>query len=283
MLTSESVLQVFEGITLTGQTNTDSDVILSNVKSSIRRGHPQVHPVPLHNDRAVIVAGGPSINETLDELRELYFEGAKIVTVNGAYHWCLERNIRPSAQVVIDARAHNARFVSPDVPRCRYYLASQCAPVLWDAVASREFVGIYHDAGEDAVKAELDEYYLKQWSNLAGGTTVGTRAIGLLRTLGFYRMDLFGFDSCWLDGQHHAYAQPENDKDGRYRVVISPVDNVNETRTFQCAPWHLKQAEDFLRFIRLSGHQFVLRVHGRGMLAYLMQSASTSISVDKQE
>ncbi len=40
-----------------------------------------------------------------EELRQLIFEGALVCTVNGSYSWCIERNIRPSAQVVIDARA----------------------------------------------------------------------------------------------------------------------------------------------------------------------------------
>ena len=272
---SESVA-VFDGIEFTdSRVNTEDAVILANVAASIRRGHPQVWPVATPNaERVILVAGGPSLAETEDELRALYFEGAKVVTVNGAYHWCLERNIRPSAQIVMDARAFNARFVEPAVPRCRYYLASQCDPRLWDAVQDREFVGIFHDAGSEAVQQLLDAFYLRQWQPVPGGTTVGTRALALLRMLGFLRFDLFGFDSCWLDGAHHAYAQPENDRDRRLRVTIAPKAAPERARTFECAPWHLKQAEDFITMIRLNGAHFLLNVHGRGLLAFLLESAA---------
>lgn len=271
-----SDIAVFSGIEFTeSRVNTDDATIINNVRAAIRRGHPQVWPVAAPNtERVCLVAGGPSLADTEQELRDLYFAGAKVVTVNGAYHWCLERNIRPSAQVVMDARAFNARFVEPAVPRCRYYLASQCDPRLWDAVEGREFVGIFHDAGSDAVKALLDDYYLQQWQPVPGGTTVGTRALALLRMLGYLRFDLFGFDSCWLDGAHHAYAQRENDTDRRLRVTISPTSDPTTARTFECAPWHLKQAEDFITMIRLNGGHFLLNVHGRGLLAFLLASAA---------
>jgi hypothetical protein len=273
-------LAVFEGIDFANaKVNTSDAILLAHVTSSIRRGYPQVWPVAPHGERVAIVGGGPSLAETFDELRALYFEGVKIVTVNGAYHWCLERNIRPSAQIVVDARAHNARFVQPDVPRCRYYLASQCHPAMWDAVAGREFVAIYHDPCSEDVKAALDAYYLGHWSPMPGGTTVGTRAIALLRRLGYLRMDLFGFDSCWLDDQHHGYTQPENDRDQRLRVTVSPLDAPDLAQDFFCASWHLKQAEDLIAFIRASGHQFKLAIHGRGLLAFLLRSAAADVTV----
>src|SRR5262245_24262920 len=92
-------LQVIEGVEVGGAVNTPDDTLLANIKHSIRLGYPQVKSQPLQPDRVCIVGGGPSLESTFAELRELYFEGAKVVTVNGAYHWCLERNIRPSAQV----------------------------------------------------------------------------------------------------------------------------------------------------------------------------------------
>ena len=274
---------VFEGLELTGKVNVPDDTILANVRSAIRRGHPQVHPAHVKSDRVCLIGGGPSLESTFTELRDLYFAGAKIVTVNGAYQWCLDRNIRPNAQIVLDARASNARFVDPPVPNCRYYLCSQCAHETWDAVAGREFVAIWHDASSDDVVAELDAYYLKRWHGVTGGTTVGTRAIGLLRALGYLRFDLFGFDSCWLDHAHHGYAQPENDKDGRYRLTIAAKDSKTPPRDFWVAPWMLKQLEDLVLLIRASGDEFVLNIHGDGLLAYALRaSADVNWTVEKE-
>jgi len=273
-------LNVFEGVAFhDSRVNTDDETLLANIRSSIRRGHGQVLPTRPHGGRILIVGGGPTLAETFDELRDLYFQGVKICTVNGAYHWLLERNIRPSCQVVIDARDFNARFVMPDVPQCRYFLASQCSPKMFDNVDGREFVGIFHDNVDGAAKELLDAYYLHHWAPTIGGTTVGTRAIALMAMLGYTHMDLFGFDSCWFEEKHHAYAQTENDADRRYRVDVAPLEHPELTQRFYCAPWHIKQAEDFIAFVRGQGHQFLLNVHGRGLLAFLLQAAGASMHV----
>jgi hypothetical protein len=41
-----------------------------------------------------------------------------------------------------------------------------------------------------------------------------------------------------------------------------------------CAPWHAKQLECFLQSIRLNGHQFLLNVHGDGLLAFALSSSA---------
>lgn len=146
-------LNVLVGISLEeGRVNVTDEVILANVASSIRRGHPQVRPQKPSHDRIALVGGGPSLNDTVDELKDLLQEGAKLVTVNGAYQWCLERNLTPQTQIVMDARASNARFLDPALPRCNYLLASQCAPESWDRVEGRPNVWIFHAAaGSDEI------------------------------------------------------------------------------------------------------------------------------------
>lgn len=260
-----------------GEVNTTDAEILANIQSAIRRQHPQVQPCPPKPDRVCLVGSGPSLNDTVDELRDLYFAGAKIVTLNGAYHWCLERNFRPSTQVVLDARSSNARFLEPAIPQCRYLLASQCAPSVWDAVAGREHVWMFHaHAGEDTpIAVELDAFYGKgHWCGVGGGVTVATRALVLLRMLGYLRFDLFGIDCCWMGGAHHAFPQPENEKDKRITITLSAPDRP-DGRRFTCSPWQLKQLEDFIHLIKLQGNDFLINVHGEGMLAHAFRLAAT--------
>jgi hypothetical protein len=279
------VFRVLEGIEFHGQVNTPDASLLAHIRHSIRLGYPQVKPQAPQPDRVVLVGGGPSLLDTFDELRALYYEGAKLVTVNGSYQWCLERNLRPSAQILLDARASNARFVEPAVPNCRYLLASQCHPDTWRAVEGRD-VWIWHAVGPDAeVEAAMNAYYAGRWMSIGhgpvGGTTVGIRAIALLRTLGFLRFDLFGFDSCYLGGLGHAYAQPENAHDRPYRFAAHPAGHPEQARVFYCAPWQAKQLEDFLQMIRAKGSDFLLNVHGDGLLAFaLRSSAEVEWSVD---
>lgn len=278
----DAALRVFDGVELpVGCVNVPDAVLLEQIASAIRRGHPQVRPDPPKYERICLVGGGPSLADTFDELKQLLFEGAILVTVNGAYHWCLARNLRPQVHIVMDARESNARFVEPAVPQCRYVLASQCHPATFDAVEGRDNVWIFHAAagGDEAVTALLDTFYAGQWVGVGGGSTVATRAVSLLRTLGYLRFDLFGVDSCWLDDVSHAYAQPENAADERIAVRIrlksAPL---TAARTFICAGWHVKQAEDFLQMVRATGDHFLLHVHGNGLLAHMLTvSADASI------
>lgn len=281
--TTDPKLKVLEGIELVGEINTSDEIIIAQVEQAIRRGHPQIWPTVLQQQRVALVGGGPSLASTIEELRETIFDGALLVTVNGAYQWCIERNLKPNAQIVIDARPENARFVEPDVPGCRYYLASQCHPRTWDAVEGRKYVGIFHATDpEGSLKATLDEYYIGTWVGVGGGTTVASRALALLRLLGYLRFDLFGIDSCWMGDEHHAYAQPENERDRARRLTIriSPTAASEETgREFVVSPWHVKQFEDFVQFIRVNGQQVLLNVHGDGLLAYALR-AGAEVSID---
>ena len=263
-----------------GQVNTADDQILANIRSSIRRGYPQVRPQSKNTDAVLLIGSGPTLNDPgiLDEIKERHFAGAKIVTMNGAYHWCLEHNLRPSTQIALDARPSNARFVTPAVPRCRYLLASQCAPELWDAVEGRPYVWIFHAStgATGPIKDLLDAYYLKRWYGVGGGVTVATRAISLLSALGYVRFDLFGVDSCWLEGVHHAMPQPENANDKMFTFTLEVPDDPGNRAVFRCSPWQLRQFEDFLQLIRVNSEHFLLHVHGRGLLATALRMLAAS-------
>jgi hypothetical protein len=236
----------------------------------------------LNSEIACVVGGGASLNDTEDELVDLWHRGAKVFTCNGSYNWCLERNIKPHAQIVVDAQPSALAFVNPDKAGVRYLLSSQCHPVLWDAVKDRPLVGIWHSVDpSDPAAPILNEYYQNEWHGVVGGTTVGTRAIGLCRMLGFVRMHLFGMDACYIGGKGHAYRQPQNDDDQRITVNFFPADRPEEGRMFEVAPWHLKHLEDTLRFIKHSGDQFLLSVHGDGLLAYTLATHAT-MSVFKE-
>jgi hypothetical protein len=225
------------------------------------------------------VGSGPSLNDTLEELRQLVWEGATLVTLNGAYQWCIEHNLRPQTQIVMDARPSNARFVQPEVPRCNYIVASQCAPEVWDAVAGRPHVWIWHPvvkSAEEKPTKLLDDFYFGNWIGVGGGTTVATRAMNMLRICGYLRFDLFGIDCCWKDNQHHALPQPENDGDRRtkQRLTVS-VRGSDDVREFSVSAWHCKQLQDFLETLHTNGHLYQLTVHGDGLLAHVINQLGT--------
>ena len=256
-----------------GVMNTEEEILLNNVGYSIRQGHQQWCPGPMRPERVCLVGSGPSLKDTEEELRQLVWEGAILVTLNGAYHWCIDHGLRPQTQIVMDARPSNARFVMPAVPRCNYVIASQCAPSMWANLVNRPHTWIFHAVtrSEDAMTDVLDTYYLKKWIPVGGGTTAATRAINLLRIAGYLRYDLFGIDCCWFGNTHHAMPQPENEKDTCLTVKIGAQGRPDTMREFRCSPWQLKQAEDLMTIMYVNGKHFMLTSHGDGMFTHLLQ------------
>ena len=262
-----------------GRMNTDEAVLLANISHAVRQGYPQMRTWPPRGDRLCLVGSGPSLADTEDELRAAAWDGAHVVTLNGAYHWCLSKGIQPRTQIVMDARATNARFVDPPVSGCRYVLASQCAPEIWRAVEGRADVWIWHAIvrNDDPITAFLDRYYLGNWFGVGGGTSVATRALMLLRMAGYLRFDLFGIDCCWQGKTHHAIEQPENASDTRTRIAAGDRDRPETMRAFDVSAWHLKQFEDFCAVIKINGRQLMLTVHGDGLLAYIMRTLGQDV------
>ncbi len=269
-----------EGFSLAqSKLNVEDAVVLDHIRSSIRRGHPQmVASNGPRYERVCLVGSGPSLESTLDDLRAAVLEGAKVVAMNGSAEWCMDHHIRPSAHVILDARATNARFVAHAIPRCAYLIASQCHPAVWDALEGRDNVWIFHPVfGQERMKESLDAYYMGRWQPVLGGCTVATRALWLMVLQGYRRFDVYGVDSCWMNGQHHAFDQPENEKDKMYDVTLEPDGRPELRRTFQASLWHLKQFEDWMEMLRHHGSQWSMVVHGDGMLAHALRVSGGNV------
>lgn len=253
--------------------NVHKNKIIHHVKRNIRLHLPQMD-CHMPTDRPVaLVAGGWSLDETFDELRDLYFDGVPLVALNGAGNWLMERNIRPAMQVVMDAREDNRVFVETPIPHCRYFLASQCHPSLFEACKDREtFIFHIRSCGEESREEEiLNEYYNENWRHIPGGGTVGVRSISIMRILGYQLIHVFGLDSCLSPtGKNHAYKQEFNASDKKVLPVwIGP-------HKFECSGWHAIQAHQFKQYIENHGEHFSLQVHGNGLIAQMMRLGASA-------
>lgn len=262
--------------------NTTDEVILQQVSHNIRRGLPQVQPHQINPHVAIVVCGGPSLAETEKELRDAVWRGGKIIATNGSYQWCIDRNLKPSAFAMLDAREFNSRFIATPVDGCKYLLAAQCHPQTFDLCREREVLIWHCCSGADTELEMLKAYYFDQVYPVTGGVTIGLRAISLMRLLGFTAFEIFGLDSCWMGKVHHAYEQPENDRDMRREVWLRHQGRDDKSAPFICSPWHIRQAEDFLELIRQRGDHFRLNVHGNGLLATMLRTGA-EIQLETQE
>lgn len=161
-----------------------------------------------------IIGFGPSLKDSLPEIRRLKRNGAKIVTVNKAHDFLLDHGIPPWAHVLLDPKDWVAKYVQKPRRDVRYFVASQCHDDTFEAL--KDFPVFLWHAGQDFPEgpepaAVLREKWPTQpWFIVPGPTTVGLRTIFLGSQLGASHFHLFGMDSSRTpNGPMHAGPKPE--------------------------------------------------------------------------
>jgi SAM-dependent methyltransferase len=263
-----------------GEINNELDKILENIKTNIQGPWQLLVPHEVQNTEIMLIAGGPSLNDYADEIIKLRNQGMPMVTTNGTYNWAIANGLKPSMQMIIDSRAFNKRFLQPILPECKYFLASQCDPVLFEDMPPEQ-TWIWHPLnpqGEDRLAAKiLDEYY-DFWLSSPGGSTVTLRGLCLLRQLGFHKIHVYGFDSCYRADEHHAYSQPENDYNNPKTLPVSVGGKV-----FMCDPWMFCQAEEFMKMVSIFGDEIDLDIKGDGLIAHIIKTGAELERLDEEE
>lgn len=251
--------------------NVTYDAIYENVRANVLRDLPWFGQAPKNGHTAVLVAGGPSMRDNIDAIRKHKRRGAHVFTVNNAMAFLRQRGITPDVHVMLDARAENAAFVADPPESTTYMIASQCHPDVFDALANRNVI-LWHNGFGDNV--ELREILDPWWDGASqkpivlvpGGGTVGLRTLWLLGFQGYKEVHIYGMDSSYTEGRHHAYPQALNDADAVLEVALKdPVSGA--TKTYHAARWMVRQAEEFRWHWRDLGEMGVkLHVHGKGLI-----------------
>jgi len=251
--------------------NVEDQVVYDNVLANLRLNLQEVCPHDTQDIEIMLLGGGPSLGDFESEIRRKRMDGMYVITTNGSYNWCLAHDIKPSAQIVVDGREFNKRFVEPVIPSCRYLIGSQCHPLIAASLPPDQTL-LWHAGAAPKVRDALDAYVVesganREWYPIYGGSTVMLRAIPLLRTLGFRKMHIYGFDSCLRGEEHHAYAQTENDGQ---RIVEVRVGG----RKFYCTSWMWEQAHEFMGLTRMIAEVCDLEVYGDGLIAHIISTSA---------
>ncbi len=249
-----------------GHINVDEETVEAQVLENVGADWMHARPYDVQPREIMLLAGGPSMESQLDEIRKLRSEGVALATVNGAYGWALEHGLEPSAQIVLDARPFNARFTRPVTSYTKYLIGSQVHPSTLEGLP-KDRTYLWHsgisEATEEVIRKKTGHFF-----PVPGGSTVVLRSIALLRMLGFKSIHFFGFDSCVRsDGVHHAYAQAENDGEPLIPVVLGG-------KSFQCTPWMLSQASEFRDMVAFMGDEVECAVYGDGLIAQMIQTGA---------
>ena len=246
--------------------NEETEIIRDNIEHNIGLGLPQVMPYETQENKIVgLILGGSTLDDTFQDALDKNKKGMPIVTVNGSCKYCMDRGLTPSAMIMLDSREFNNRFVMPVIKDCKYLISSQCHPSVFEKLKERQ-VWIWHVAGDDNYDL-LEKKYGEEYFPIMGGSTVALRAIHLLRLLGFHKFEIYGFDSCVI-GKHHAYDQPENDKEENINVTVAD-------KEFTCTAAHYHQAREFVEMISKTGQHYDIIVHGDGLISHIIKNPSS--------
>ena len=189
-----------------------TDDIQNNIKENIKKikNFSWVKNYKVVDDHAIIVSGG-QVN-FLEVKRIQKKHNAKIFCVKHSYPRLLKNDIQPFGCVVLDPRPLEGEsthgFIRKDLfkkidPSTLFFIASMTDLSVTDYILERTDNVLGFHAFTDAVRdmsitdrVKIDEELGIEKGALlvSGGTCSATRTIGLLNTLGYRNVHLFGFD-----------------------------------------------------------------------------------------
>lgn len=245
--------------------NVDQTLILDQVRANTERDLPWFSGFGDHARSAVICAPGPSLKDSLKEIRWHQRNGATVISLNNALGYLSGRKITPDAHVMLDARPENIAFLENAPEGVKYFLASQCHPSLFDRLADRDVV-LWHNMVGDEMREIVKPYEdSKPIVLVPGGGTVGLRAINLCWLSGYRTIHLYGMDGSYSGDDHHVTPQPLNEGEMTVQVMM-------DGKPFRCALWMARQAEEFqsqYRGLRSAGVQIF--AHGAGLIPSMVR------------
>ena len=210
----------------------------------------------------VIVGSGPSARH--DELWDFLDANPGMTTVacNGALSLFVERGMAPTYWTCCDPQDEVLDFLPPKLPvDTTYLVATKCPERLFDALGSFDV----RPWRLDDMATTPDQLAV----TCAVSVTLVTQS--LMRFMGFHQFEMFGWDCCYLDDQHHASKQPR--PIGCLPFVIQDEATEAELHRFEvCPSWAAELHDACVQTHNLTAMGYKVNVHGPGAVATLLRA-----------
>jgi hypothetical protein len=219
-----------------------TDDEIANVRSCCARNLPWLQveaPLP---HAVAIVAGGPSVVNDLETIRN--WQGF-VAAINGAHDWLQDNGVTPGALILNDPSP-------PLVGHCRhpndttiYLVATCCHPSVFDALEGKRVVVWHPNRG-------------------IGGISCATAAPFIMYTLGFREFHLFGVDSSCVDSNKTHAVRNFGARLGEHQRPPDRVALVGNEIFMTRLSW-AAQAQYVWQLIETAGADTKIFVHGSGL------------------
>lgn len=226
-------------------------------------------PEAVYPRTCIIVGSGPSArSEALwERLKANSLADCPITTVacNGAYKLFAKHNLTPTYWTCCDPQDLVLDFI-PDHPNPAtiYLVATKCPDALFDRLQI---------AGCDVRAWRLDDIGEPNGKfRIPTSVSITIVTQTLMRMMGYHRFEVYGWDCCYLDGEHHA------DPDSVEHYQLFDLHLRDEATgeicyTFQTAgPWMAELQDAAIQAHNLKGTGYELIVHGPGAVATLLRA-----------
>lgn len=243
---------------------TDED-LERNVRANVQRRIPRVFDRPdllvCKHEPLAIVAGGPSLNRTIDKLREF----KNVMAVASTHDHLSKSGVQLTYALVGDGMPTMADYLRYPQQNCTYLFASQLDPACFDAVEGCP-VELWHWNGQVPDELFNGEYVR------CGGASTTLIALQMALLLGYQHLHFFGFDCCYGDDTHAYEITDRLDKE----MLVAEIGENSIPFTTDMSL--CTQAAGFFQFVASEDGAFMhSTIHGGGMVAAMAREGNDEL------
>jgi len=242
---------------------------------------------PAHRETAILVSAGPYTD--YDELRKTIKDNpkAKVIAVKHSYPALVKNKIKPWACVILDPRPITGTSTHGVVRKelfkklykdTRFMLASMTDPSVTKFLIEKKcklwgwhaFTDSLRDEKEQGKQIKNQQVKLmeelgipKGATLITGGTCAAMRAIGLLHTMGFRNIHLFGYDCCMEEPTKEQKTEVTGDIEGGETPRPKYFQVTVGENTYWTTGELLAMAQDCEKVFSDDGLEGMLTLHGK--------------------
>jgi SAM-dependent methyltransferase len=183
-----------QGVTAIGAV--ESETRWTQTKAAAQRIAKRIETKPAHGRRAIIACYGPSLVDTIEQLKKHAAEpNTDVFSVSGSHDFLIEHGIVPFAHIECDPRPHKTDNLAKPHPGVKYLIASTCHENYFDKLeAHGADIHLWHVSTPEHAVRIVDELKESKECVISGGGSVGLRSIPLLYALGYRDYSFFAMD-----------------------------------------------------------------------------------------